>query len=68
MADPVTDLGVAVDATVGTEESAGVLIQGFGDYVRAHVNDPAALLAYVDKLNVAKDSLAASVAANPLPA
>lgn len=69
MATPELDaLGAEVDATVGVEASASTLIDGLADYITAHANDPAALLAYADKLRVAKDELAANVASHPLPA
>ena len=67
MANEVQDLGTQVQKTVGAEESAGVLIDGFAAYVLAHVNDPAALRDYATQLQSASDALAAKVAANPAP-
>ena len=68
MGNEIQDLGTQVDATVGVEQSAGVLIDGFAAFVLAHVNDPAALTDYANKLKAASDDLAAKVAANPAPA
>jgi hypothetical protein len=60
-------LGTSVENTVGAEASAGTLIEGLSGYIRAHANDPAAIIDFANKLDTAKADLAAKVAANPVP-
>jgi len=67
MANELNDLGTQVDSTVGVEASASVLIKGLADYITAHANDPAAILAFAAKLKQSSEDLAANVAANPVP-
>ncbi len=62
-----TALEAAVTKTEGAEASAKTLIQEFAKYVAAHVNDPAVLQAFVDRINAGADDLASAVAANPDP-
>lgn len=53
--------------TVGAADSAVVLVNGLGQYIRDNANDPAALLAKADELDQAQARIKAAVDANPVP-
>jgi hypothetical protein len=56
----VTDVSGAVDSVL-------TLVTGLSAYIKAHANDPAALLAFAKDLETKKDAIVAAVAANPVP-
>lgn len=60
-------LDAQVTAVQGTEASAKTLILEFAKFVGANTTNPAALQAFVDRLNASAGDLAAAVAANPDP-
>lgn len=62
------DLTQEVTDTVGVEESAKALIDGFAARLAAAGTDPAKLSALRSSLKSASDDLAAAVAANQEPA
>lgn len=68
MTPEVEDLSATVNKTVGVEASASELIRGFAAFANANADNPAAIRAYAAQLDAAADSLAADVAANPVPA
>lgn len=61
------DLQTQVQETIGIENSAITLINGFAAKLQAAIasGNPAALVALHDSLKVSADTLAAAVAANP---
>ena len=68
---PPPELGTLtteVSETVGTMQSAVVLINGLAQQIRDNVSDPAALLALANSLDSETNALAAAVAANAPPA
>lgn len=60
-------LATAVEGVDGEVDSVITLVTGLSAYIKAHANDPAAILAYAKELTDKRDALAAAVAANPLP-
>lgn len=58
-------LSAQVSATVGVEQSAKALIDGFAAKLAAAGTDPVKLSALANDLKTNSDALAASVAANP---
>lgn len=67
MATALELLKVEVEETKGAVNSAIALIEGLSDYIRAHVNDPAALLEMVAELDAKQAEIAVAVLANPVP-
>jgi hypothetical protein len=43
------------------------LVSGLSDYIKAHANDPAALMAFARDLEAKKEAIVAAVAENPVP-
>lgn len=65
MASPELDrLGQEVSEISTVVDSAVTLLNGLGQFVRDHVNDPAALTAFADGLDSKAGELGAAVAAN----
>lgn len=67
MANEMDDLAVEITEIEGAGDSTIALVEAFYAYVQAHLNDPAALRTYVERLRAQKAELAAAVVANPLP-
>lgn len=60
-------LTAEVAETRGVMDSAVVLLQGLSDYIKAHANDPAALMALTADLDAKSNELAQAVVNNPVP-
>jgi len=68
MSKELDDLEAQVAATEGVEQSAIVLIQGLAAAVLAAKDDPVKIATITARYQASAASLAAAVAANPLPA
>lgn len=64
---PLDTLLQAVTKIKGASDSLIALSKGQADYIRAHANDPAALIAFANDLDAKANEQLAAVAANPLP-
>jgi hypothetical protein len=67
MAGELEKLVVEVAETEGMVDSAITLIVGLSDYIKLHANDPVAMLALANSLDAKQATLAAAIAANPVP-
>jgi hypothetical protein len=67
MADELDILTQEVEETEGAIDSVIALVQGLSDYIKAHSDNPAAMLELAAKLDAGQQKIAAAVAANPLP-
>lgn len=67
MSQQLEELTAEVEETKGIMQSAKVLIEGFAAALAAAGTDPVKLAALKDELNTGSESLAAAIAANPLP-
>lgn len=57
----------SVAQTTGRQESVAALIRSFGEYIKRHANDPAALNTLADELDRSNQALVSAVNENPLP-
>lgn len=60
----LTRLTAAVEKEKTVDESAATLLAQLSGLLKAHANDPAAINALADQLDVQSDALAAAVTAN----
>ncbi len=67
MSVELTRLTQEVAETQGAVQSAIALLEGLSQFIRDHVDDPAALNQLADNLDAQQAAIAAAVAANPIP-
>lgn len=57
-------LGTEIEECKDVMQSAGIMIDGFAQFVQDHKNDPAALTQFANDLSAKSDELKAKVVAN----